>query len=123
MKKSVKKFFLLGLAIGAVGYAATHSRKIKLAVRDLVKKKKLSKTEGESLTTELFEEIDKIKFKKPFKPKVVKKAKKPAQAKPKKSVERTVKAKKTAKPTKKASAKKVAKPTKVIKSKVKKAKK
>lgn len=60
MRKSVKRFFLLGLAVGIAGYAATHAKKVRHAVKDLVNKKKLSRHDGEKLKVEIMAEIDKI---------------------------------------------------------------
>ena len=60
MRKSVKKFFLLGLAVGVAGYAATHVKNMRKAVRELVAKKKLSREDGEKLKVEIMAELDKL---------------------------------------------------------------
>ncbi len=83
MRKSVKKFFLLGLAVGIAGYAATHVKKIQKEIRELVEKKKLSREDGEKLKVEIMAELDKLEPKlkkavrkaKPKIKKVIKKAK------------------------------------------------
>lgn len=67
MKSSVKKFFLLGMGLAAAGIAAgfavKNKDKIKKAVDELVKKKKLLKQEGEMLAKELISEIEKVETK------------------------------------------------------------
>jgi len=101
MKKSVKKFFLLGIAVGAAGYLAAHTKKVRAAVKDLVKKKKLKKHEAEKLTFELLSEVEKIGKKakravKKARPKVRKAVKraKPKVRKAVKKVKKVVKKKK-----------------------------
>ena len=96
MKKSVKKFFLLGIAVGAAGYLAAHTKKVRSAVKDLVKKKKLKKHEAEKLTFELLSEVEKLgkkakKAVKKAKPKV-RKAVKKARPKFKKTIKKVRKA-------------------------------
>ncbi|NTV24424.1 MAG: hypothetical protein HGA85_08750 [Nanoarchaeota archaeon] len=63
MKTTVKKFFLLGLGIAAAGAVAglayKNKDKIKKAVDDLIKKKKLSKDDGAKLAEELVAELEK----------------------------------------------------------------
>ena len=65
MKKGLKRFFLLGAAgaaavtAGAAAVAA-HSPKIKKAVTEIVKKRKLTKQEGEELKTELLKELERL---------------------------------------------------------------
>ena len=96
MRKSVKKFFLLGIAVGIAGFAATHVKKIRHAIRELVDKKKLSREEGEKLKVEIMAELDRLKpkFKKAVrkaKPKV-KRAVKKAKPKVRKVVRKVRKA-------------------------------
>jgi polyhydroxyalkanoate synthesis regulator phasin len=61
MKDSLKKFFILGVAVAAAAVAVSHSPKIKRAITDLVKKNKLTREQGEKLHQELMEHISKIK--------------------------------------------------------------
>jgi polyhydroxyalkanoate synthesis regulator phasin len=61
MKKSLKKFFALGLGLAAAGYAITHADDIKKAVKDMVKEKKLSEKQGEELVREMIAELEKLK--------------------------------------------------------------
>ncbi|MCM2325536.1 MAG: hypothetical protein NDI94_03675 [Candidatus Woesearchaeota archaeon] len=74
MKNSVKKFFLLGLAVAGTAVAVSQIPKVKKAISELVKKKKLSKTHAEELKVDLEKEIKKFGTKKKAAKKVVKKA-------------------------------------------------
>jgi hypothetical protein len=63
MKDNLKKFFLLGLGVAAAGaavYAVKHKKKIQDEVKTLIKKKKLTKIDGEALVKELVVEIERI---------------------------------------------------------------
>ncbi len=96
MRKSVKRFFLLGLAVGIAGYAATHVKKVRHAVRELVDKKKLSREDGEKLKVEIMAELDKLepklkKMVRKVRPKV-KKAVRKAKPKLRKAVKKARKA-------------------------------
>lgn len=63
MKKGVKRFFLLGLAVAAsaaAGVAINRNKEtLKKAVDDLVKKGKLTANEGKQLFNELLDELKK----------------------------------------------------------------
>lgn len=50
----------MGLAVGIAGFAATHVKKIRHAIRELVDKKKLSREDGEKLKVEIMAELDKL---------------------------------------------------------------
>jgi polyhydroxyalkanoate synthesis regulator phasin len=89
MKKTLKKFFLLGVAIGMAGFAASHAKQIEKHLKEFVAKKKLSKEDAANLNREIMGEIDKLEFKKVRSKKAAKKpAKKKAVAK-KKPVKKT----------------------------------
>ena len=111
MKKSVKRFFLLGLGLAAVGAAASNAGRVKRAVSELVKKKKLSKKAGEELKAELMKELNKLGKKTK---KVAKSTKKKAKKVVRKAKPKVRKAVKKTKKTVKKAVKKV-KPKKVVK--------
>ena len=63
MKDSLKKFFLLGLAVAAAAVAVSQAPKIKRAINELVKKNKLTKKQGEQLHLEIMEHLAQLKKK------------------------------------------------------------
>lgn len=84
MRKNLRKFFLLGLGAAAAGFAVKHRKQVREAVKDLVKKNKLSKRDADKLKKDIFSELERaekklkktVKKARPRLKKALKKAKK-----------------------------------------------
>ncbi|MFH2021157.1 MAG: hypothetical protein ABIJ34_07090 [archaeon] len=64
MKNSLKKFFLLGLTVAAAAVAIKEAPKIKKAINELIRKKKLSKEDGTVLHADIVRVLEKKSAKK-----------------------------------------------------------